>query len=254
MAASFVLIHGGSTSHHYWDRLAPRLPGTVLAPDVPGRLDRPADLMTLTVEACVDSLLADIQAGDLDPDLVLVAHSSGGLFVPGLLRGLGPRVRHLVYSSASIPGEGDCGLECMRPRHAEGIRAQFEWALENGKSVTTLDGPAPAPDKARTQYGGDPLDDATLEFVMDPKRRVPDSFNVYFQPISWQGIDPALPTTYLSNLRDRAVPLALQHEMLGRLPFDARVIAIDGGHVPSVTDPGFVATLLTGIAAELAIE
>ena len=222
MPASFVLIHGGSTSHHYWDRLAPRLPGAVLAPDTPGRLDRPADLMTLTVEDCVDSLLADIAAAELEHDLVLMVHSSGGLVAPGLLRGLPARVRHLVYSSASVPAEGGCGLDCMRPRHADGIRAQFDWARENGKSVTTLDGPAPDPEKARTQYGGDPLDDETLEFAMDPKRRVPDSFNVYFQTITWQGIDPALPTTYLSNLRDRAVPLALQREMLGRLPFATR--------------------------------
>ena len=254
MPASFVLIHGGSTSRHYWDRLLPLLEGRALAPDPPGRGERPADLMTLSVEESVASVLADVAAADLAEAIVLVAHSSGGLVVPGVLRGLGERVRHLVCSSASVPPEGGRGLDCMRPRHAEGIEKQLEWARSQGKRVTTLDGPAPDAEKARGQYGGDPLDDETLAFVMDPKRRVPDSFNVYLQPISWQGVDPGLPVTYLRNLRDRAVPLALQDEMIARLPFDpasTRVLSLDGGHVPSVTTPEFVATLLNGIAASL---
>jgi pimeloyl-ACP methyl ester carboxylesterase len=80
---------------------------------------------------------------------------------------------------------------------------------------------------------------------------VPDSYSVYFQTVSWQGTAPDLPVTYLENLRDRAVPRALQEQMIERLPFATRVIALDGGHVPSVTQPAVVAALLDGIAAGL---
>ncbi len=249
--SSIVLIHGGSMSHRYWDRLRSRLATPAFAPDLPGRGDRPADLMKLTLEDCVGSLAADIRDADLDEELLLMAHSSGGLVVPGLLRELGDRVRHLVLSSASVPPEGGCGLDCMRERHAAGVRKMFESARAEGKAITTLDGPAPDREKARLQYGGDALDDELVDYAMDPVRRVPDSYSVYFQTTSWEGIARDLPATYLKNLRDRAVPLALQQQMIERLPFSTRVIALDGGHVPSVTQPDVVAALLDGIAAEL---
>ncbi len=249
--SSIVLIHGGSMSSRYWDRLRSCLATPAFAPDLPGRGNRPADLMKLAVDDCVVSLAADVRAADLEENLVLLAHSSGGLVIPGLLRELGNRVRHLVYSSASVPPEGGCGLDCMRERHAEGVRKLFASATAEERTITTLDGPAPDREKARLQYGGDPLDDELVDYVMDPARRVPDSYSVYFQTVSWKGIAPSLPVTYLKNLRDRAVPLALQEEMIERVPLSTRVIALDGGHVPSVTQPAVVAALLDGIAAAL---
>jgi pimeloyl-ACP methyl ester carboxylesterase len=207
--------------------------------------------MTLTLDDCVASLAADVRAADLDEKLILMLHSSGGLVAPGLLRALGGRIAHLVYSSASVPPEGGCGLDCMRERHAEGVRRLFESARAEGRTITTLDGPAPDREKARLQYGGEPLDDELVDYVIDPVRRVPDSYSVYFQTVSWQGTAPDLPVTYLENLRDRAVPRALQEQMIERLPFATRVIALDGGHVPSVTQPAVVAALLDGIAAGL---
>lgn len=246
-----ILIHGGSTSGRYWDRLRSYLSTPSIAPDLPGRGSKQADLMSLTIEDCVASLAAEVDSAGLEDELILMVHSSGGLVVPGLLRVLGDRVRHLVYSSASVPPEGGCGLDCMRQRHADGVRKMFSAALAKATTITTLDGPAPDREKARLQYGGDPLEDELVDYVMDPARRVPDSYNVYFQTLSWQGIAQNLPTTYLKNLRDRAVPLALQEEMIGRLPFATRVIALDGGHVPSVAQPAVVSALLDGIAEDL---
>jgi len=251
---SILLIHGGSTSARYWDRLLPLLPVPALAPDLPGRGERPADLMKLTVEDGVAAVVEDVSGAALADPIVLVAHSSGGLVVPGVLRALGARVGHLVYSSASVPPEGGCGLDCMRPRHAEGVRKALEYARSKGATVTTLDGPAPDREKARTQYGGDPLDDALVDYAMDPVRRVPDSFNVYLQPISWQGVDRALPCTYIRNLRDRAVPLELQDEMIERIPLATRVVEIDGGHVPSMAQPETIAELLAEVCETLAAQ
>jgi len=246
--ASLVLIHGGSTSGRYWDRLRPLLAPRHLAPDLPGRGERPADLMTLTVTDCVDSLLADIQAADLEPALVLMAHSSGGLVIPGLTRALGARVRHVVYSSASIPPEGGNGLDCMKPRHAEGCRKALEAARAAGRTITTLDGPAPSREQARTQYGGDPLSDALVDYVLAPERRCPDSFNVYFEALTWSHAARDLPSTYIRNLRDRAVPLALQDTMIARAPGPLETRDFDGGHVPSITEPERVAQLLNALA------
>ena len=95
-----VLIHGGGATARFWDRLLPYLDGASLAVDLPGRGSRPADLATLTVDREVASVAADIEAGVRDGPVTLVAHSSGGLVVPGVVAALGGRVGAIVLNAA----------------------------------------------------------------------------------------------------------------------------------------------------------
>src|SRR5688572_8087272 len=118
----FVLIHGGATTGRFWDRLTPHLPPPVVAVDLPFRDGPREKLETLTVEDGVEAVLAQLPAGD--DDVVLVAHSSGGLFVPGVARALSPRVRRIVLNAASVPPPGGTGLDAMRDSH----RARVEQA------------------------------------------------------------------------------------------------------------------------------
>ena len=225
-----MLIHGGATTGRFWDRLAPLLPGTVFAPDLPGRGAKPADLEQLTVEECVASIVDDV--GQPDDDVVLVAHSSGGLFVPGVARALGKPVRSIVLNAASVPPDGGCGLDCMKPSHRQRIEAA-------PSRVTP--GPPDDPEAFRNAYG-EPLDDESLAFVLDPARFVHDSMNVYFQPLSWRGLE-SIPVTYVKNKRDRPVPPELQVEMASRIPW-SRLVEIDSGHVPAITAPEKLAALI----------
>jgi pimeloyl-ACP methyl ester carboxylesterase len=228
---SFVLIHGGSSTGRFWDRLVPHLDATALAVDLPGRAGKDVDMMNVTVDNCVRSVMADISSAGIR-DVVVVAHSSGGLVVPGLVDALAGRTRHIVLNAASVPPEGGCGLDCMQPRHREGVVAVVAAARAAGDVVTT---PIPQdPDRVRTSYG-EPLDDETVRFVMDPSRTVTDSFNLYYQPIHWSLVG-ATPVTYVRNLRDRPIPLDLQDEMLHRLP-NVEVVDLDCGHIPAITRP-----------------
>lgn len=80
-----------------------------LAVDLPGRAGRAGDLGSLTVDQEVASVVADVVAADLPSPLVLVAHSSGGLVVPGVVAGLraaGRPVAHIVLNAALVPAEG----------------------------------------------------------------------------------------------------------------------------------------------------
>jgi len=236
---AYLLIHGGGTTARFWDRLLPLLDQPALAVDLPGRGSHPADLATLTVDQEVASVLADIEVAQWDEPITVVAHSSGGLVVPGVLRGLGDRVRGVVLNAASIPPEGGCGLDCMQPRHRDGVIMAVEQAQIDGIVLTTP-GPPADPESFRGAYGGEPLDDDTLAYVVDPVRCVSDTLHHYFQPVSW-ATAPIVAVTYVLNERDRPVPAALQDEMIARLPHPPTVIRYDGGHLAPVTAPAVFA-------------
>ncbi len=244
---TYVLIHGGGATARFWDRLVPLLDQPALAVDLPGRGAHPADLATLSVDDEVASVVADIEAAELADPLVLVAHSSGGLVVPGVAAALGARVARIVLNAALVPDDGGRGLDCMKERHRDGLLLAVEDAASRGEAIT-LPGPPADPDSFRGAYGGEPLDDETLAFVVDPVRCVPDTVHHYFQPVSWAAV-AGTPVTYVLNEQDRPVPPATQEVMAARLPGPATIIRVRSGHLLPVTDPARLAAILAGTDA-----
>jgi pimeloyl-ACP methyl ester carboxylesterase len=242
---TIVLIHGGGTTARFWDRLVPLLPGKAVTPDLPGRAGNPADLATLSVDDEVASVVADIEESGIEDPITLVAHSSGGLVVPGVVAGLGGRVHAVVLNAALVPPEGGCGIDCMKERHREGLLLARAAAERDG-TVITLPGAPEDPEPSRRSYGGDPLDDETLAYVVDPVRCVEDTVHHYFQPIRWAGVT-GVSITYVVNERDRPIPTQTQEEMARRLPAPTTVIRVDSGHLLPVTDPATFAQLLAPI-------
>jgi pimeloyl-ACP methyl ester carboxylesterase len=243
-----VLIHGGGSTGAFWDRLVPFLDAPSLVVDLPGRRGRPGNLATLTVDDEVASVVADVEAGAARGRVILVAHSSGGLVVPGVVASLGGRVGAIVLNAALVPAEGECGIECMQERHREGLRLAVAAADKEGRSIIL---PAPAdPEALRRSYGGDPLDDATLAFVTDPERSVADTVHHYFQPVHWSAAAAAgVPVTYVLNERDRPIRPEMQETMVRRLRPPVEVIRLDSGHLLPVISPAVFAEIVNRVAA-----
>ena len=244
----YVLVHGGGMTGRFWDRLLAHLDQPAIAVDLPGRAGRPGDLPTLTVDDEVASVLADLahlaEAAVVEP-ITIVAHSSGGLVVPGVVTGLarlGVPVERIVLSAALVPAEGGVGADCMQDRHREGLVAALALAAESG-DVITLPGAPDDPEPSRRAYGGEPLDDETLAYIVDPNRCVPDTVNHYFQPVSWAALSD-LPVTYVLNTKDRPVRPERQEDMAARLPGLVTIVRVDSGHLFPVTDPAAFAAII----------
>jgi hypothetical protein len=169
--------------------------------------------------------------------------------VPGVVAALGSRVGHVVLNAALVPPEGGCGVDCLQPRHGEGLRQSIEAARETG-AVLTLPGPPADPEAMRRTYGGDLLDDDEVAYVSDPVRFVEDTLHHYFQPVHWSTAG-AVAVTYVVNERDRPIPVALQDEMITRLPGAPRRVNLDGGHIPAVTAPETFAEVLHTVLGPL---
>lgn len=233
---TYLLIHGGGSTARYWDRVVPLLAGPSLTIDMPGRNGKPADLATLSLDDEVASILTDVAASGAAGPFTIVAHSSGGLVVPGVVAGLGHGwVTRIVLNAALVPVEGGAGIDCMQPRHAKGLRMVLG-SMEDGSPPITTPGPPADPEHFRRTYGGDPLDDDTLAFVVDPLRCVADTVHHYFQPVCWSAV-AGVPITYIVNDRDRPIPTDAQNEMAARLPEPTTVAHLDAGHIPAVTMP-----------------
>lgn len=242
---NYVLIHGGGATARFWDRLLPHLDRPALTVDLPGRAGKVADLATLTVEDEAASVVADIEAAALAEPIILVADSSAGLVVPGVAAALEGHVSAIVLNAALVPTEGGCGIDCMKERHREGLLRTVAAAERDGITIT-LPGPPADPESFRTAYGGDPLDDDTLAFVVDPLRCVEDTVHHYFQPVHWSKVT-GIPITYVINERDRPVLPEAQEEMAQRLPEPVTVVRVDSGHLLPVTAPATFAKVLAEV-------
>ncbi len=143
--------------------------------------------------------------------------------------------------------EGGLGVDCMKGRHREGLLLSISAAARDGTPIT-LPGPPDDPESFRKAYGGDPLDDDTLAFVVDPIRCVEDTVHHYFQPVHWS-VATGVPITYVLNERDRPVPPATQEEMAQPLPQPVHVVRVDSGHLLPVIAPASFAEILSRIPA-----
>lgn len=233
---ALVLVHGGAHAGNCWDltvdeihRLQPEL--RVLAVDLPGHGSKSGDLRAVTIADWVHSAVADIEDAGFD-DIVIVAHSLGGVSVPGVVTKLGTsRVREMVFASAFIPPDGTAVVDTLT-----GVVAWYaRRGARNGKvgelprvvgRLIFLNGVAREP----------------RDFMLD--RLCADSPHVATQTVSRRDMPDEVPRTWILTLRDRALSVKSQRRSIAALGGAQTVIPMDTCHDMMVSQPKQLAEIL----------
>lgn len=230
---ALVLVHGGAHAGDCWDltvdvirRLQPDL--SVLAVDLPGRRSKPGDLRTITIAEWVDSIVSDIEDAGFD-DVVIVAHSLGGVSVPGVAAKLGSsRVREMIFASAFIPPEGTAVVDTLS--------GPVSWYARRGAKTGKV-GELPSLIGRLVFLNG--VSRAPRQFMLD--RLCSDSPRVATEVVSRRDMPNDIPMTWILTLRDRALSVASQRRSIAALGGVQTMVPMDTCHDMMISQPELLA-------------
>jgi pimeloyl-ACP methyl ester carboxylesterase len=245
---TFVLVHGAFQDERAWSEVKPRLEAAghkVVAVRLAGRAGDPTPIDAITLDAYREQV-ADVVVREAAP-VVLVGHSFGGITIANVAEKLPERVRRLVFVGAYLPAAGAPDQSMAKLAEADRWNA-FNKARQNfilAKDYKTAgvlpddvvmlfcDDCSPA-DQARTQrdfHQAEPLKPAGTPVQLTADR--------------YGRVDKV----YVRTARDRAVSPQMQDQMLARTPV-RRVVTIDSGHSPFLSQPEALANALIGAARD----
>jgi pimeloyl-ACP methyl ester carboxylesterase len=235
-ADGFLLVHGGFHNASCWDRVVPLLDRPALAVDLPGRGAHPADMEEVTLEACVQSVLGDLEESGLER-VVLVGHSLGGATVSVVAARKPARVAHLVLVSTLIAPEGGAIVDGFLPetrddairRLGEGEGARIEMS-----------------DAHHREMLNDDMSEDDLAFCL--ACHGPESRHLFMDRASRSGMPDSLPRTYVCLRSDLSVSREQQAHAISLMPGLA-IREIDAPHPVMVTHARELAAILNEIAA-----
>ncbi len=228
---TYVFVHGATFAGSCWDLLLPHLDGPAIAVDLPGRGANPADLTTLTIRDFVECVVNEIERRDLH-DVVLVGHSLAGITLPGVAARIPERLARLVFVGATVPAHGQTVLEALDA-------ATQEVAAESmvGEQVAAPE------DWARTAFCNDMDDDQTAWTL---SHMGPEAMGVMMEPVDLQGLDTAVPRTWILTLHDAVVDTERQLLYADRVR--AEIIELDAAHMAMISQPARLAQALSSLA------
>jgi pimeloyl-ACP methyl ester carboxylesterase len=224
---TFVLIHGAGGTAWGWHLVARELREVghdVVAVDLPADDDRAGleEYAAVVVEAI----------GDRDDELVLVAHSMGGLTAP-LVADRVP-VRLIVLVSAMVPAPGEPPGEWWANTGWEAARAE----------VASVDGTDDSPEAVFLHDVPAPLVEESLRHVRDQSGT---PFELPWPLERW----PDVPTRVVLCTEDRFFPPDFMRRVV-RERLDVVPDELVAGHLPMLSNPAGLVDLLEQFRSELA--
>ncbi|OBB05120.1 hypothetical protein A5662_10880 [Mycobacteriaceae bacterium 1482268.1] len=209
-----VLVHGSNLTAACWDAVIGHLAVPAVAIDLPGRGSRPADIVTVTLDDCVDAVIESARQAGFTR-FVLVGHSLGGVVITEGARRIPNRVAALVYVGALVPAPGMNAASIMF-----------------GDDLPTADPRTTTEDRAKLFFASGMTDDQWDEVW---RHFVPES------PLLWNarltGFPDDVPITYVSMVDDVGVPPALAEQMIANAGTNVTHQVLSAGHLVMVTKP-----------------
>ncbi|MEZ4866269.1 MAG: alpha/beta fold hydrolase [Caldilineaceae bacterium] len=233
--ATFVLVHGAWHGGWCWKKLTPLLCAAghaVFAPTLTGLGER-AHLLNpqVGIKTHIDDIVALLDYEDLH-NVILVGHSYGGMVISGVAERAAPRLAHLVYLDAFVPGDGQSLFDTI-PDHGAAMKKIAEDSGDGWKV---------------------PLDKATfgvtdeVDIAWMSTRITAQPLRSFTEPVRLT--DPtalALPRSYVLCRQEEPSLFAPFAEQAQRIGWGYH--ALMTGHDAMITEPEMLASILLEIAA-----
>ncbi|MET0324539.1 MAG: alpha/beta hydrolase [Ilumatobacteraceae bacterium] len=226
--ATYVLIHGGGYDSNCWRFVTPHLDGPAVLVDLPGRGRRPAPMGEVTFDDFVAAAVEDVKSSNAD-DIVLVAHSAGGLTAAFVVNGLSERIRAVVFVSSTIPPDGGAIIDSIDPDVRDAV------LKGSGDGTYAID-----QDTLRAILCND-LDEEMAAVAL--AENIPDTTAFLSAPIDLSGVKRLERAVYVRCLRDQTLPLAQQDAAIAAIG-DVQVVELDAGHMCMLSRPRELAAII----------
>ncbi len=226
--ATIVLVHGAWSAAWAWKKMRPLIAAsghTFFSPTCTGLGER-SHLANPSID--LDTHIADI-VGVLESEdlrnVVLLAHSYGGMVATGVADRAPQRIAQMVYLDAFVPRDGQSLADLVgSEQHAKmraGAHAGDGWRV-----------PAPP-----TPPDTSPADQSWIA-----ERRIPQPLKCFEQPVTLRNGEPHVPRSYIRAMRNTHGPFAQFAERARSEGWAS--LEIDATHSPHVTAPEPLMALL----------
>lgn len=231
MPHTMVVTHGAWSAGWVWKKMYPLMAKrdvSLWSPTYTGLGER-AHLANAKIE--LDTHITDIvnvlEYEDLS-DVVIVAHSYGGMVGTGVVDRALARVRSIIYLDAFVPRNGESVLDLMGPDGAAEMRRRAE---QEGDGWKVTPNPPP-PDTS----------EADLAWVA--ARRLPQPLGTFTQKLRLVSDSSHIPRSYIYCERSGPGDVFRQFHTKANADPAWRSRTMDASHNPHITCPEALADLL----------
>lgn len=228
-----VLIHGAGLGNYVWDKLTPMLQYPVLAIEFPNREKHDKANADYTFDDYIQPASEQIKAWQMEK-IVLVTHSIGGCIGLSLADTFADKLVGFVAIGASIPSNGQSFADCFN------FPMNYLLPL-----ILKLVGTRPPKKAIQAQLCNDLTELQSAEII---RRFSPESRDLYVAKISYKPLQ--VPKMYIQLSNDKVFTMPMQVAMASRLS-SAKIATLASGHLPMLSQPSDLSTLLNDFVAHL---
>jgi len=208
----------------------------VVPVNIPGRLDEPGDLATLTIDQCIAACFEQIERARNDGEqVVIVGHSLAGVLMPGLARRLGVRtVRRGIFVACCVPPPGQCVVDTL----PAGLHRFVRRIVRHSPVIEAV------PWVVLRLFFGNGTTRAQRDRIRSVTCAESAALLVEVPTATWP---ETIARTWILPTRDRAQPASTQRRSMAALGGIADVRTIDACHEVMLTAPDDLARVLLDV-------